>query len=480
MSQRQEPATDRKDDDDKVEVEVEVEEIRDILLNQDTMIHRVSLILGEALERQIAHSQTQLAQSFAPVVSESIRYQVYQAREELVDAIYPVVGQAVSKSVSQAVRNLLKQIDARLQENTNPSHAWGRLQARIKGIPPPIYALRGAMPFLVRETFLIQRESGLLISHLPETSETLEDRDLVSGMLTAIRDFARDAFGQGKQGELGAIEYESQNILLEAGTVAYLAVVVEGLETMQFRQQMQSILVELHQKYYDSLANFDDTDEDLTTDARNLLHTLFDPSQESDLKQDGQLLTRSQRLILATLALLLSFLLCLPVALFGWWVWRIETSLAALAETTPHIIEVTAPIPPTMTPTVSPSPTPSPTVTPLPSSTPTPSPTATASSTPTSTATASPTPTSTATPTPRRELAGGVKASILNLRAAPGLESDILLVLSQGDSLTAIGRSADSIWIEVETQSGNRGWVYSPYVEWADDTAPLPDRSQPN
>lgn len=466
----------RKDEEDDLEVEVEVEEIRDILLNQDTMIHRVSLILGEALERQVARSHTKLAQSFAPIVSESIRYQVYQAREELVDAIYPVVGQAVSKSVSQSIRNLLKQIDARLQENTSPTHTWNRLQARIKGIPPPVYELRRSMPFLVREAFLIQRESGLLISHLPETSENLEDRDLVSGMLTAIRDFARDAFGQGKQGELGAIEYESQNILLEAGTVAYLAVVVEGLETMQFRQQMQNILVELHQKYYASLTNFDDTDEDLATDAKNLLNTLFEPSQKSDLTHEATFLTRSQRMILATMTLLLSLLLCLPVILFGWWVWRIETSLAALAETTPHIIEVTAPVPPTLTATVIPSSTPSPTFTPLPSSTttPTPSPTATASPTTTPTATTSP------TATPRIEVAGVVEATILNLRAAPGLESDILLVLSKGDLLTAIGRSSDSTWIEIDTQSGNTGWVYSPYVQWATETEPLPDDSLSN
>ena len=54
--------------------------------------------------------------------------------------------------------------------------------------------------------------------------ERLPDRDLVSGMLTAIRDFASDAFGRASEGQLDTIEYGGA-ILIEAAQHIYLAVV---------------------------------------------------------------------------------------------------------------------------------------------------------------------------------------------------------------------------------------------------------------
>ena len=52
----------------------------------------------------------------------------------------------------------------------------------------------------------------------------------------------------------------------------------------------------------------------------------------------------------------------------------------------------------------------------------------------------------------------------LNLRAAPNIESSILDQLPAGTALHILGRSADSAWLEVETDRYSIGWVYSEYV----------------
>lgn len=57
-------------------------------------------------------------------------------------------------------------------------------------------AFRTALPFKVEEVFVIHRESGLLLHHETRDPASMSDSDLISGMLTAIRDFAQDAFGQ--------------------------------------------------------------------------------------------------------------------------------------------------------------------------------------------------------------------------------------------------------------------------------------------
>jgi hypothetical protein len=62
---------------------------------------------------------------------------------------------------------------------------------------------------------LIHRETGLLLRHVTSEPEALPDSDLVSGMLTAIRDFVGDAVGGDPESDvdLDAIQYGAEAIL---------------------------------------------------------------------------------------------------------------------------------------------------------------------------------------------------------------------------------------------------------------------------
>jgi len=64
-------------------------------------------------------------------------------------------------------------------------------------------------------------------------------------------------------------------------------------------------------------------------------------------------------------------------------------------------------------------------------------------------------PTTTQLPTPE----SAVRASSANLRAGPGTNYDVVMVLNRGEVLKVTGRLADGSWLEVETSSGRVGWV---------------------
>ena len=368
-----------------------MEELRRVLLRPDALVDKVAPIIADALEAKIRESRDEIAQALAPAIGEAIRRQVYQAREDIIDALYPIIGATINKAITEAVRNLARTIEARMRRGFRPQDVLRRWQARLRGVPEGEYRLREALPFAVREIFLIQRESGLLIRHLTSDPESPPDRDLVSGMLTAIRDFAREAFGRGEEGELGAIEYENQHILLEAGGAAYLAVVVDGVEPPGFREEMRQALVSLHEHHYDGLKSFDGTDEKLLRTAEKTLSPFF--SRHAPARTSEGPPSPLQRAIIAFLLLLV---LLPPILGCGWWIWHVERSLAALAA-----------VPATATPTATFTPTPTATATATPTSTPT--------ATPTSTPTA--TPTSTPTPTPSRFT--GVMIGNVWLRDAP-------------------------------------------------------------
>jgi len=433
----------------------QIDDLRNVLLKPDALVDKISPVIADILEEQIKNSGDEIAQAISPVIGEALRRQVYQARADIIDALYPIIGQTVNKAISEAVRELARNVDARIRQSVRPQNTLRRWQARLRGVSDSEYRLRESLPFEVREVFLIQRESGLLIYHLSGDAQDAPDRDLVSGMLTAIRDFAREAFGQGESGELGAIEYEEQNILLEAGGAAYVAVVITGVEPAGFRAKMRQLLIDIHEQHYDSLKHFDGTDKALTKTAQKMLASLFPASPASS----NEPLSGFQRAIVIIMML---FILVPPLIGCGWWVWHVEHDLNALARPT---ATATLTATPTATSTATPTHTATATATHTPTATPTPTHTATATATPTVTSWPTITPTFTATPTPSPF--SGVMIGSVYLRNSPDGEN-AGLVAPLGASVEILAQYGD--WYRIrallpgEPEVQVVGWVATRWV----------------
>lgn len=439
----------------------QIDELRRVLLKPEILIDKISPVIADILEEEIRNSRDEIAQAIAPIIGEALRRQIYQAREDIIDALYPVIGQTINKAVTESIRELARTIDAQLRQNLRVQDMW---QARLHGVSLAEYRLRRSLPFAVHEIFLIHRESGLLIHHL-SSEGPLPDRDMVSGMLTAIRDFVRDAFGRG-EGELGAIQYEAQHILLEVGGAAYLAIVIDGVEPAGFREKMRQALISLHEKHYDSLKRYDGSDESLPQTAQRTLNSLF-LSHTTSAPASSKPLSFSQRAVIGGLLLLIilpPFLLC------GWWVWRTEHTLAALLAPSPTPTPTSTP---TNTPTFTPTPTNTPTLTPTPTNTPTFTPTST--NTPTFTPTPTNTPTATFTPRPTRTPTStpspfsGVMIGNVFLRNLPSDEAASTgLVAPLGAPVEVLGQYDDWYRVRIvlpdEPEVEIVGWVQNRWV----------------
>lgn len=60
-----------------------------------------------------------------------------------------------------------------------------------------------------------------------------------------------------------------------------------------------------------------------------------------------------------------------------------------------------------------------------------------------------------------------------SFRTGPGMSFERTLVIDPGVTLPAVGRSANSEWIQVEYQ-GQRGWLYAGWLVWSGDLISLP------
>lgn len=417
-------------------------ELRAILLGEDRA--QFDQLKQDVVEvKQLLVDDEKLAPLIAPALDKALRARIDQNREEMIEALYPIIGQAVVRAVREAVQDLARTVDARVRTSFSPRAAFERFRARMKGVSSAELALREVLPFQVEEIFLIHRASGLLLRHLSVNAGQGKDTDLISGMLTAVRDFAGDAFGRDPGEELGVIEYGGRRILIEAAEDVMMAVVVEGVEPAGFRAAMRERVIEIENRYRVLLRHYDgDATPFAAVDPQlNSLPAEAPPAGSPPL-------SRSQKRLLGVLLGLV--LLCsVSSCVAGGWLFRMLDARWRQ----PVVV-----IPPTPT-TVAPTFTPTPTSTATPTATPTA--TATQPPTPTSTPTSSPTPTSTPTPA----LAALVNNVRLNVRSGPGLVFPVVTVLPPGSSLQIVTQSSDLAWWNVCCLAdGTSGWISAAYV----------------
>ena len=424
------------------------------------LIAQLSPEFGRLVSKKIRESRDEMAEALGPVMGDAIRVQIRDSRDEIVEALYPVVGDTVQKSVAEFFRELQRNIDARLPTTMGLAQTLRNLWASMRGVSPGNLAIRDSLPFSVREFFLIQHGSGLLLAHGNATQEEdTTDSDLISGMLTAIRDFAEDSFGQMETGEeLEEIQYGDQRIIIQSGTAVYLATVVTGIEPQGFRLQLRKFMAELNVKHSPALRNFDGDPDTIAAINPDIEQFALRISRISAEANQPRSLSRGQKIFLAGGGLLVIFFLAISC-------FYLQFTIALLPVAFPSATP-TQTATPTNTPTVTPTFTPTPTHTPTPTFTPTatftPTPTFTPTATPTFTPTATPTNTPTQTPTPTSTPLPppAIAKAPTWMRGEPALLSPLLRVIPEGTPYQVV--SVFGPWVEVEweaPESLQRGWV---------------------
>jgi len=374
------------------------------------------------------------------VMGEAIRVQIRDSRAEMVEALYPVIGESVQRSVVEAFRDLQRNIDARLKSVLGVRSAWRTLGARLRGVSPAELALRDALPFSVQTVFLIQHGSGLLLAQ-SNTGGQVIGSDLVSGMLTAIRDFVHDSFGQeDNPKELDEIQYGDQRVVIQSGQVVYLAVLIQGIEPEGFRTRLHDFVSDLHVRYAKALREYTGDPATLPDLPPQLDRLMADLTKRADQKTSS-LIGRRAKTAAGLIGLVLIGLACFYL------------------QFTVNLLPIAFP---------GPTPTPTATVPATPLDTPTFVPTATATAEPTATprptSTPVPTATSTAIPGGRQPVTGIISGNVW-VRAQPDREAPLTVILAKDTPVEIV--SVYGPWAELEwstSQGMQRGWVPLPWV----------------
>jgi OOP family OmpA-OmpF porin len=244
-------------------------------------------LLPEAIALRAGRDR-QLARALAPTVESAIGESVRRNPREIASAIFPVLGPAIRKAIAEALAGLVASINSTIEHSFSPRGLRWRIEGWRTGVPYAQIVLKHALVYRVEQVFLIHADTGLLLAHAWAPDLAASDPDLISGMLTAIRDFVADSFAPERDaGGLRRFSVGELTIMVEHGPRALLAAVIRGQAPDAFLVRLQDTLEAIHLQFAGPLAEFDG-DGAAFADARPLLEACLTTVLGTDRSPDDR------------------------------------------------------------------------------------------------------------------------------------------------------------------------------------------------
>lgn len=245
----------------------------------------------------------QMTRALAPTVEEALTASVRRNPRPLADALFPIFGPAIRKAIAASLSSMLESLNQTLDH----SLSWRSLQWRVTALRTgksfAEIVLLNTLVYRVEQVLLIDRDTGLLLQHVTSSAVKAQDADMVSGMLTAIRDFARDSFRVSEDEALDQFRVGDLSVWVEQGPHAILATVIRGNAPSELRQRMQEAVEHVHARMADVLVDFDGNAQPFEA-VRPTLEGLIESSYRTERKKSSPVLW----LVVGIILLLL-----------GWW-----------------------------------------------------------------------------------------------------------------------------------------------------------------
>ena len=228
----------------------QLRELRDRVEDKEKRAQDISGVLPEAviLSRERGG---ELTRALRPSVEHSIRDTIESKPEVFVDAFHPIIGPIVRRSIAESLRGLMQSLNQTLDHTFSWRGLKWRLEALRTGKSFADVVLLRSLIYRVEHLFLIHRETGLPLLHAAADAKATMESEMVAGMLTAIRDFSRDALHGGKDGTLRDFTYDDERgdpleCWTAVGPRAYLAGLISGSPPRSLKLDLEKAIERVH------------------------------------------------------------------------------------------------------------------------------------------------------------------------------------------------------------------------------------------
>jgi OOP family OmpA-OmpF porin len=237
-----------------------------------------SEVIAEALLLRSQQKDSMLYTAFEPMSERLLKDALRKNPMDFVNVLFPLMGPAIRRSIAETFHSMLEGFHKTMEQVFSWKGMRWRLQAMRTGISFSQVVLLHTLLYRVEQIFFIHAETGLVLSHVYNEGAVTQDAEMVSAMLTAIQDFARDCFTGKQESSLDSLQMGEFTIMVERGSSAYLACVVRGSVPLEFKEKLRDTMITLQLKFADELDSFKgDTEKFLPArwDLENLLDARY-------------------------------------------------------------------------------------------------------------------------------------------------------------------------------------------------------------
>ncbi len=202
-------------------------------------------------------SYNQLLSKLSPRIYALLRHEINVNRDAVSDLVYPVVGGMISKYVSRMIRDLLNDINEKIQTGLSIANLRRKVVAKIKGIPESELLLLESAPLKIKAVMLIHKQMGTVLASQIREDSNIGDPDMVGSMLTALRDFINHWIeSQEHFSDVSEINYGNSKIVLEASGHCYLVLLVQGHPSSQLFSTAHQVLNTILSRHATAIQQF--------------------------------------------------------------------------------------------------------------------------------------------------------------------------------------------------------------------------------
>lgn len=234
----------------------ELDKLYERLNNPNIQPEDLSKMLPEAIILRSMQDK-QLSEAIVPTIEEAIQTSVRKDLTVLADAIFPVIGPASRKAIATTLEATIQSLNQSIEHSLSPQGFKWRLEALQTGKSFAEVVLLRTLLYRVEQVFLIHKKTGLLLQHVVANSVEAQDADLISAMLTAIRDFVQDSFSVQRGESLDTLQFGELTIWIEQGPQAILAGIIRGNAPKELKFVFQEAIEKIHRQQRKELYAFD-------------------------------------------------------------------------------------------------------------------------------------------------------------------------------------------------------------------------------
>ncbi len=243
-------------------------------------------IIADVLRDAGVRDYRRLAAALAPIVLQSIKTEIHNSRDMMVDALYPITGRLVAAAVRNAFRDLVEQLNQKLDSSLSMDRWRARLKARMTGRSEAEIFLGEGAAFEITDLLLINRETGSLIAQAgPDAEQGGMDSQLLGSILTAIMAFVRDAMHESPEQDLRTLHVGDMRLHLQASPGAVLAIKTKGPPPPGFDGALNETFCAFLAQWGEAISDPDEIDRGqtvaLSDDLEDRFQTLLQAKQKN-------------------------------------------------------------------------------------------------------------------------------------------------------------------------------------------------------